>query len=90
MQVVYLSLLVFALPLLSSACSTIYSQDGLGFSGQICPKRITDPVKMTMNNRWPAGLTRGTSAFLGGVFDGTRFWMVPVAANGVVAVHASM
>ena len=58
-------LLFVAFPLHSYACSTIYSQDGIGFSGRVCPNPIHNRVNMTKYNG-------NAHSFGGGVFDGSN------------------
>ena len=47
LRLVFVLLLVL-LPQPIYACTTIYNQDGFGYSGQVCATPITDPVNMTL------------------------------------------
>jgi len=46
-------------------------------------------LTMTLVDAWPAGLSRGGGGFVGGVFDGTHVWLVPLEANAVVRIDAA-
>ncbi len=61
--------------------TTIYNQDGMGYSGTITNPTLITNVGMRGYNSWPSGFTKGTLAFQGGVYDGTNVWMIPGAAE---------
>ena len=40
-------------------------------------------------NAWPPAFTKGSSAFIGGVYDGVSMWMIPCDADRVVRIFTS-
>ncbi|HEY7491539.1 MAG TPA: hypothetical protein VIH59_10585, partial [Candidatus Tectomicrobia bacterium] len=80
-----LSLLAI-LPLCAAQATTILSQDGSGFSGSLDATPLGSSITMTGYNSWPAGFTKNSSAFIGGVSDGQRIWLIPYGADRVITV----
>ncbi|WP_146762337.1 hypothetical protein [Paenibacillus contaminans] len=72
----------------AAAAATISSQDGIGYSGSI-PRNEVAGTAFTGYQSWPSGFTKGSSAFAGGVYDGTSIWMIPYNANELVKVNPS-
>jgi len=71
-----------------SAATNIPSQDGIGFSGPIAANEVVGTT-FTGYQAWPSGFTKGSSAFIGGVYDGTSIWMIPYNANELIKVNPS-
>jgi len=71
-----------------AAAANISSQDGIGFSGSIAANEGVGTA-FTGYQAWPSGFTKGSSAFAGGVYDGTSIWMIPYNADRLVKVNPS-
>jgi len=71
-----------------AAATNIISQDGIGYSGPIAANEVTGTA-FTGYQTWPSGFTKGSSAFAGGVYDGTNIWMIPYNADRLIKVNPS-
>jgi hypothetical protein len=71
-----------------AAAANISSQDGIGYSGSIHGNEVVGTV-FTGYQAWPSGFTKGSSAFVGGVYDGTSIWMIPYNADRLIKVDPS-
>jgi hypothetical protein len=54
-----------------AAATNISGQDGIGYSGSILGDEVLGRT-FTGYQAWPSGFTNGSSAFAGGVYDGTN------------------
>ncbi|MEK4508269.1 cadherin-like beta sandwich domain-containing protein [Paenibacillus sp. FSL K6-2524] len=71
-----------------AAATNITSQDGIGYSGPIAANEVVGTA-FTGYQAWPSGFSKGSSAFVGGVYDGTSIWMIPYNANEILKVNPS-
>lgn len=71
-----------------AAAANISSQDGIGYSGSITANEVVGTT-FTGYQAWPSGFTKGSSAFAGGVYDGTNIWMIPYNADRLIKVNPS-
>ncbi|MCQ6562252.1 cadherin-like beta sandwich domain-containing protein [Paenibacillus mendelii] len=71
-----------------AAAGNISSQDGIGYSGSIAANEVAGTA-FTGYQAWPSGFTKGSSAFVGGVYDGTSIWMIPYNADQLIKVNPS-
>jgi hypothetical protein len=71
-----------------AAATNISSQDGIGYSGSIPGNEVLG-TSFTGYDAWPSGFSRGSSAFVGGVYDGTSIWMIPYNADQLIKVNPS-
>lgn len=71
-----------------AAAANISSQDGIGYSGPISGNEVAGTT-FTGYQAWPSGFAKGSSDFVGGVYDGTSIWMIPYNADRVIKVNPS-
>jgi len=71
-----------------SAAVNISNQDGIGYSGSIAANEVVGTA-FTGYQDWPSEFAKGSSAFAGGVYDGTNIWMVPYNADRLIKVNPS-
>ncbi|MFC5699669.1 hypothetical protein ACFPVX_00125 [Cohnella faecalis] len=71
-----------------AAAANISGHDGIGYSGSI-PGNEVAGTAFTGYQAWPSGLTKGSSGFIGGVYDGTSIWMIPYNADRLMKVNPS-
>ena len=72
---------------MNKVAALIYNGDGFGFSGIMSGTPLGDDVSMTGYGAWPSGFSKGSDAFIGGVFDGQNIWMVPGNADRIIKVN---
>ena len=87
-----IALLIFlltigGLPAVAGAAN-VSSQDGIGYSGAIAANEVTGTV-FTGYQAWPSGFTKGSSAFAGGVYDGTSIWLTPFSGSRLIKVDTA-
>ncbi|WP_375105294.1 cadherin-like beta sandwich domain-containing protein [Paenibacillus sp. RS8] len=71
-----------------AVAANISNQDGFGYSGYI-PENEVLGTAFTGYQAWPSGFSKGLSAFVGGVYDGTSIWMIPYNADRLMKVNPS-
>ena len=72
-----------------TSAAAIPRQESFGNTNIPSVTPLPTSVQMSTVTAWPTGFVKGTSAFAGSSYDGKSLWLVPFAADRVVALDTT-
>lgn len=71
------------------AATNVFHQDGIESSQVPMTLKEVQGTTFTQYQNWPREFTKGSSSFVGGVFDGENVWMIPYNASHLIKINST-